>query len=60
MTRDTILLFCAFGVPFLLIALIAGAVGYVLRRVRPDLYMTDEEKHKAENSADNNEHLQRE
>ncbi len=32
------------GVPFILIALLLAAVGFVLRRVRPDLYMTDEEK----------------
>ena len=60
MTRDTILLFCTFGGPFLLIALIAGAVGFVLRRVRPDLYMTEEEKKKAAEKTENGEQLHKE
>ncbi|MBR1725030.1 MAG: hypothetical protein IJ723_08475 [Ruminococcus sp.] len=48
MSEKTLLLCCSFGLPFLLIALIIGAVGFVLRRVRPDLYMTDEEKEAAQ------------
>ena len=48
MSEKTILLCCSFGVPFLAIALVIGVAGYVLRRVRPDLYMTDEEKAEAE------------
>lgn len=48
MSEKTILLCCSFGVPFLAIALVIGGAGYVLRRVRPDLYMTDEEKAEAE------------
>ncbi len=46
-SEKTLLLCCSFGLPFLLIALIIGGVGFVLRRVRPDLYMTDEEKREA-------------
>lgn len=41
------------GVPFVVIALIAAAVGFVLRRVRPDLYMTDEEKAELKAKQDN-------
>ena len=48
MSEQTILLCCAFGIPFVVIALGIAAVGFVLRRLRPDLYMTDEEKAVAE------------
>ena len=48
MSEQTIFLCCAFGIPFVVIALGIAAVGFVLRRVRPDLYMTDEEKEQAE------------
>ena len=51
MSEQTILLFCAFGVPIVLIAVGAAAVGFILRRVRPDLYMTDEEKEQAKQRA---------
>ena len=51
MSEQTILLFCAFGVPIVLIAVGAAAVGFILRRVRPDLYMTDEEKEQAKQKA---------
>lgn len=47
MSEKTFLLCCSFGLPFLAAALVIGGVGYVLRRVRPDLYMTDEEKREA-------------
>ncbi|MCR5142397.1 MAG: hypothetical protein K6C68_07715 [Ruminococcus sp.] len=46
-SEKTLLLCCSFGLPFLAAALVIGGVGYVLRRVRPDLYMTDEEKREA-------------
>ena len=48
MSDQTILLCCAFGIPLVLLAAIIAAVGFILRRVRPDLYMTDEEKREAE------------
>jgi hypothetical protein len=48
MDEQTILLCCAFGIPLVVIALIIGAVGFILRRVRPDLYMSEEEKREAE------------
>ena len=48
MDEQTILLCCAFGIPFVVIALIIGAVGFILRRVRPELYMSEEEKREAE------------
>ena len=48
MDDQTILLCCAFGIPFVLIAVGIAVVGFILRRVRPDLYMTDEEKLEAE------------
>ncbi|SDA12020.1 hypothetical protein SAMN02910447_00521 [Ruminococcus sp. YE71] len=41
------------GVPFILIALVIAAVGFILRRVRPDLYMTDEEKAELKAKQDN-------
>ena len=47
MSDNIILTLCVFGAPFVAIALIIGAVGFVLRRVRPDLYMSDEEKQAA-------------
>lgn len=46
-SEKTLLLCCSFGLPFLAVALVIGGIGYVLRRVRPDLYMTDEEKQEA-------------
>lgn len=41
------------GVPFILIALVIATVGFILRRVRPDLYMTDEEKAELKAKQDN-------
>ena len=48
MSEQTILHCCAFGIPLVLIAVGIAVVGFILRRVRPDLYMTDEEKEQAE------------
>ena len=48
MSDQTILLCCAFGIPLVLIAAVIAGVGFILRRARPDLYMTDEEKREAE------------
>lgn len=48
MDDETILLACAFGIPLVLVAGGIAVAGFILRRVRPDLYMTDEEKREAD------------
>lgn len=48
MDEQTILLACAFGIPLVLIAGVIAVGGFILRRVRPDLYMSEEEKREAD------------